>query len=67
MVTQEMVAQELREEWHAAVEEIVRRAEETEPNGNSEGPGSTQDDALMIVRTKVYAGKCNSLLSYVKG
>ena len=65
MAIEEMIPQELRDKWRAAVEEIAGGAKEIEQE-NSDNPHNPEDDTVVVARTKVYAGKCNSLLSYVK-
>lgn len=60
-----MVVEELRQDWERAVEEITSNDETWEMDHHIAGLARAEDDSLIVERTKIYAGKCNSLLSYV--
>lgn len=60
--------EELREAWQRAVDDITAQHEEAElDDGIVGGVEELDNDAIVIERTKIRAGKCNSLLSYVHG
>jgi methionine synthase II (cobalamin-independent) len=60
--------EELREAWQRAVDDIIAQHEEAElDDGIVGGVEELDNDAIVIERTKIRAGKCNSLLSYVHG
>lgn len=62
-----MTINQLREEWQTAIEEIDRRRVDADWGGDlQELPNEEEDHSLIIERTRIYSGKCHSLLSYVK-
>ena len=62
------ITEELREAWQRAVDDITAQQQEAELDGGIfYGAEELDNDAIVIERTKIRAGKCNSLLSYVHG
>jgi hypothetical protein len=61
-----VLVEQLREDWQTAVQEITHSdVQEHEYSASSEVIDTQADDIIVVELAKIYAKKCNSLLSYV--
>ena len=61
-----MLVEQLREDWQAAVQKVLQSdVQEHGGSASSEVINTQADDVVVVELARIYAKKCNSLLSYV--